>query len=295
MPETTLEQATQESNAEVKTVETVSQETVASEETQAKAEAQTAVETAKEQEFEVDGEKLTASQIRELKKNYANDSSWKDKNRRESEELNKRSQKVSKLELIAPLIEQRPEVLQQLFAPKQERNFQAELNALDAQRPNWQEDFPAYEAWKERRQEIKDAAKEQEFRSKARQDYLGGLAEQHNLNLDKEAKARYVDTGKITEEDMTKMAMWVARTIKPDANGSYPPESYDLAYNTIYGEKESRLGKLDAAQRTIQQIDKAKPADTEKGARKAEVQKTERELEDERFVEEANRFAPKKK
>jgi hypothetical protein len=297
MPETTLDQATQESNAGAETVETVSTETAASEETQgAQPEAQTAGETAKEQEFEIDGEKFTASQIRAFKKDYANDSSWKDKNRRESEDLNKRKERVARLELIAPILEQRPEVLQQLFAPKQERNLQAELSALSAQRPDPYTDFPAYEAWQERKQDLKNAIKEEEVLGRAKHEYMRGLAEQHNLSIEKDARERYVNAEKVSEEDFqNKLTPWIVRTLKPDADGRYPAESYDLAYRMLYGDREVRTGKLEAAQRTVQQIDKAKPADTAPGARRAETQKTERELEDEAFVEEAKRFAPKKK
>lgn len=299
MPETKPEQATQESNAEVEqVVETASQEAAASEETQdGKPEAQTATATEKADEpvFEIDGEKLTASEIRQLKKDRENDSKWKDENRRKAEELNRRAKELGPLELLKPYLEQRPEVLQQLFAPKQERNLQAELSALDAKKPDPYQDFNGYETWREQRQEIKDAIREREVLKHAEQRYMSSLAEQHNLSLEKEAKARYVDSEKVSAEDFRgPMTQWIVQTLKPDANGRYPAESYDLAYKVLYGDKEMRAGKLEATQRMITQLDKAKPADTVHGARKAEVPKTEKELEDEAFVEEARRFAPKK-
>src|SRR5437867_3094208 len=73
--------------------------------------------------FDIDGEKLTASQIKELREKYERDSKWIQSNEARAAELNRQEEELRQIRAFKGLVDQRPDVLQQLIQPPPQRNF----------------------------------------------------------------------------------------------------------------------------------------------------------------------------
>lgn len=275
---------TQESNSSIETVVEITEESVETPETdEAQKEQTEATETVAEPTVEIDGEQVPISEVKRLREEYKNDSNWKDKNRRTSEELNAQRKELAQLELIKPLIEQHPEILQQLFTPKQNQNFETELQAHLSQEPDATQDWNAWRAWNFKKDELAVKVSEERAVNRLRTENLKRDADDHNLRLSNQAAKDFVDSGKATREEVQEMANWIVANIK-DKNGRYPDNAFDIAYKaTMNSDKEIRQAKLDATKSVQKSIEKAKPADSVNGANKRD-QMTAEDIEEQEFI-----------
>jgi hypothetical protein len=110
------------------------------EETPVVQEEQPVVETPKEEvkeepTFEVKGQRLNATQIKEALDAQRNRDEWQKSNTRKAQELAEERKRLQEADYIAGKIKEHPEVLQKLFTPEPQRNFDADWQNLIATRP----------------------------------------------------------------------------------------------------------------------------------------------------------------
>lgn len=239
--------------------------------------------TPPETTFDVDGEKLTLSEIKRLREDYANDSKWRDKNRRESEELNTLRKKLAPLELILPQIEQRPEVLQQLFAPKKSKDFDSAMREHYAKRPDGT-DLQAYTQWEIQkdnliREQSTSQAEEMAY-SKAQKE----IASRHNNETESYGREKYVANGKLNSQEWEEMNRWIVDNIHAP-NGMYDKRAYDIAFKTVFEDRWLADVKIKATKDAVEPLKIAKTGGAETGRTKPPIQPTPDDEKNQAFVE----------
>src|ERR1043165_4293240 len=199
--------------------------------------------------IEVDGEKLTASQIKTLREKYERDSKWIQANEAKAAELNRQEEEVRQTRALKGLIEQRPDILEQLLKPPPERNFDAEMQSLYAQRPD-PTDYQNYANWELAKDKLNREATAAMFESKARSDYEQRMAIEHNNQTEKYGKEKYLETKILTPQEFHRMNQWIIENAKA-VNNRYPKEANDIAFKALYEDKFLAGVKLTATQRAI--------------------------------------------
>lgn len=238
-----------------------------------------------ESEFEIDGEKLTASQIRELKKKYDRDTNWVQRNEARAAELKREREELAPLLAIKPILEQRPELYQQLFTPPQKRNYDAELQQLYMQEPDrnlYPEHWAAWKVQIGNTERDKYTAQIQETQTQA---VAAQAANTHNTKLLGDAKSKFVSTGKLSDTELYDMATWVGQNIVP-RNGMYPENSFDIAYLALHSQKAQRDVAVEAARKAIEPLKNARPVSQrgDNGIKQPEVQPTPEDEDDNAFI-----------
>lgn len=245
-------------------------------------------EVSSEPTVELDGEKVSLSDVKKWKQDYVNDSKWKSENQRRSEEIKKKERELMEYEFIKPLIQQRPEVLQQLIAPKPERNIDVEIQQLYNQRPDPYnvEEFARWEY-------AKDSLIAEKISQQSQQKFQAETQQresfQHNENIGKVAAEKYVKAGKIGESDFLQLTDWIVNNIVAK-NGKYPDDVYDIAYKKMYEGKWLEDVKLEATKKAVAPILKAKNGAGDNGVAQRSPLTTEQDEEDELFIQATQRF-----
>lgn len=239
--------------------------------------------------FEVDGEKYTASQIKKLKEDFDNDSKWKDKNRRESEELNRKRQELQPLELIRPFLEQRPELLQEFFKPKQSRDFDKELQAHYDSRAALPRDdagnfdYRAFSEWELKRDRLNADRASNMSQEAARKELQQAEVRSYSESLEARWHKEFVVSGKLSEQEFVDSIRWVVDNVNAKG-GKIPENAMAMAYKTIHEDKYLREVKLDATKRAIAPIMKAKSSITGDGKNQTDAERTDENEDDSSFV-----------
>lgn len=293
--DTTVE--TKPSNVEMKETQAANAagttEQLPSETTETQDTATTEVETAKVEStsdeptdavafVELDGEKIPLSQLKKWKEDFSNDSKWRDKNRRESEELNRKRQELAPLELLKPYLEQRPEILQQILTPPKQRNYESELTAHYGKRPDGT-DYNAYVQWEQGRDQLIREQAKTEALFEARTVLSQEAARSFNNSLEADARTKYVDGGKLTHEEFGRAINWIVENVNL-SKGQAPKEAFDVAYMVLYKDKYERDIKLDASRKAIAPILRATTGGEDAGKRKPAVTPTEEDEVDSDFI-----------
>jgi hypothetical protein len=255
--ETNVEEASPETT---ETVETADTDEVVEEDGQESPEETDgeATETSQDEPtVELDGEKIPLSQIRKMRQDYANDSKWTEKNTKRAQELSEKEKRLAKFELLESQLEQRPEVLQELFKPKPQRDFNAEVQAINNARPDPNVDWNGYVNWENARTRLiaEQVAHEQVQQVQAAQSQE--LARQHNINLLTTSREKYKE--KLSDEEFQQAAKFIEQTILPQ-NGKYPHNSFDIAYYTLFADRAIREAKTGVAKNIATSMSKAVPA-----------------------------------
>jgi hypothetical protein len=235
-----------------------------------------------EPSFELDGEKLTPTQVRDWKKKYDRDTKWVQANEERSAQLKRDETEISALRALKPYLDQRPDVLQQLFTPKQERNFDTEIQQLYQYRPvdtNSQE----YVNWDYQVRNLYAEKAESRASHAAEEKYATQTAQQNNSTIERAAWTTYRD--KVSQDDFVKMADYIKSNIRQDKFGAYPENCFDIAYRSLYWDKEIERTRLESAQKAAKTISNAKPANPIQGVNKPRVELTEDDEADERYVQ----------
>jgi len=232
--------------------------------------------------IEIDGQAVPVSRAKEALEKYANDEKWTAKNTQRAQELAEKERTLQRKLMYADLVEQRPDLIPQLLAPKQTRDIDAELRNHWASRPDpYSAEYPQWEYTKDMLLYEKaktDGAKESEAR------FSTLTATTRNETLEKSAWAKL--QGKVSWDEFVQMAGYIKQTIRPDQHGAYPENSFDVAYRTLFWDKAIEESKLEATKRASDSIAKAKPASSLTGASKPHEQKTQTDEEDEAFARE---------
>jgi len=255
-------------------------------ETQAEVEPETSTEgeqkpeaTAQEQEYEVEGQRYTAAQLKEALEAAKNKSEWQKSNTLKAQEIARQRKEVEEAIALRKILEQKPEKLQQIFAPEPERNYDAELQAHYQARPEVYDQN--YINWELRRDSlIREQATAQAFKLAHTQE-VQKAAQQHNESLANQAYEKY--KGKVSDSEYQEMAVWLVNNVQPK-NGRYPESSFDIAYKMLYGDRDIESAKLSAAQQTVKQMSKAKPASGANGTLPQPETRTPADDEDELFA-----------
>jgi hypothetical protein len=235
-----------------------------------------------EPSFEVDGEKLTPTQIREWRKKYDRDTKWVQANEERSAQLKRDETEISALRALKPYLDQRPDVLQQLFTPKPERNFDTEIQQLYQYRPldtgsqeyvNW--DYQVRNLYAEKAEARASHAAEEKYATQT--------AQQSNSVIERAAWTAYKE--KVSQEDFVKMADYIKGNIRQGQFGAYPENCFDIAYRSLFWDKELERTRLETAQKAAKTISNAKPANPIQGVNKPRVELTEDDEADERYVQ----------
>jgi hypothetical protein len=227
-------------------------------------------ESQEEPTFEVDGEKLTASEIKELRKNFKNDSEWKKENTRKSQEIAAKEKELAPLLMIPP--EQRMEILQKLYQPKQERNIDAELDQLYTQKPDVY-DTVATAQW-ERQKDVLIATKiATDTQKTILQQSQMSQAVVHNDEIYNSAKEQFKD--KVSDMDFQGMTDWIKQNVMPN-QGKYPKNAFDIAYKALHEDKWLEEKMLATTKKVVKQIEKVgKVSASVTGSQKTETETLE--------------------
>jgi len=269
--------------------ETATEETQPEETTESAEQHTEEVETQQEEPvIELDGEKIPHSQIKKWKEDYANDSKWKDKNKRESEELNRKNERVRRLELLEPMLEQHPEVLQQLFTPTKPRDFDAELKAHYQKRPtanvDGTVDINAYNEWEYHKDILLSERASTLGRQQAEEKIQQSEAKLHNDRIEQDAYEKYVKSGKITDDEFRDAARFIVENVAVK-NGKVPAGAFDMAYKIKFEERWLSEMKIDATKKATEQVFKAQKGASEPGKKlPSSPPKTPQDKEDDEFV-----------
>lgn len=238
---------------------------------------------------ELDGEKIPHSQIKKWKEDYANDSKWKDKNKRESEELNRKNERVRRLELLEPMLEQHPEVLQQLFTPTKPTDFDAELKA------HYQKTLPvnpetgrptdeSLTQWNYDKDILLSNRAEALATKRAEEKLQQSEAKSHNDRVEQSAYEKYVTSGKITDDEFRDVARFIVENIAIK-NGKVPDNAFDTAYKIKFEERWLSEMKIDTTKKATEQVFKAQKGASEPGKKLPSTPpKTPLDKEDDEFV-----------
>jgi hypothetical protein len=271
---------TTESQAE-ETEETVTEQP--SEETPAEEETQ-------EPTVEIDGEQVPLSEVKRLREEYKNDSAWKDKNRRESEALNREKKELESLKLLKPALEQRPDLIKELLQPK--RDIDADVRAHYARRPDPYADPQAFANWEYMKDQLLREQTTEALNKQSEARLSQQEAQRHNDDLFQKGVSSYLEEKVVDQSDFMEMQRWILENVK-DKNGKYPMNAFDIAYTALYSDRKARKEKVNTVKSILKSQEKAKPA-VSKGTQKAQESDNELSESERAFVAETAARRPKR-
>lgn len=241
--------------------------------------------------IEFDGKKYTSSQFKEMEKAYTNSTEWQKTNTQRAQEvaeerrqLEERAARVSMLEGLAEKVQTNPDLLKQIFAPRQEKDYDAELNRHWQQRPS-DTGSQEYVNWEYQKDMILAERAEEKATKRASESLISNTAKDHNSTVSIEGFSKYKD--KVSQGEFKQMAAWIQQNVAAP-QGRYPKDSYDIAYRTMYFDKAVSDAALEGAKKSGDALLKAKPADGQNGRKPIDIQKTQTDLDDDEFIAEAN-------
>ena len=221
--------------------------------------------TEEEPIVEVDGQRLTATQIKEALDSAKNKAEWQKSNTQKSQEIAEERRRIEseRQELllgreVAARLKTRPDLANVLFAPEAVRDPNAEYQALLGQRPQdiYSQEYQRWEMQKD--QLVRDIAKTEALReSEAKVSKY--MAEQSNRETETEAVKKYVESSKVSQDEFRQMVNWVGENFQAK-NGMFPKNCLDVAYRVLYSDREVTNAKLETSKAVVRAIEKAKPA-----------------------------------
>jgi len=292
MPNFTLEQDdSPESNVETQ-VETKAEETsegkkeeVETTEGAATQETETVTEekpAEKEATVELDGQQIPLSQLKEALDIAKNQKEWNRKNTQSAQEIADQKRQLQEAAYIAEQVKSHPEILQQLFAPKPERDIDAEIRQMYAQRPvefNSQE----YVNWDYQMRMLESEKVQQNVLKRSQESLSRTTAKEHNDTVYAEGLEKYRE--KTNPDEFRQLQEWIIKNLSPD-NGKFPKDSFDKAYRILFFDRAVSEAKLEATQKLGKSIAQAKPASGAPGATKRTETKTLEEQDEADWLEE---------
>jgi hypothetical protein len=240
-------------------------------------------ETSQEDEavVEIDGQKLTAKELKEWQEAYRNKSEWQKSNTQKAQEIAVQRKEMEEAIAINTLLKSKPELKQRLFTPEPERNLQSELDAHYGKRPEVYGD--EYIQWEKTRDRLVSETAALEGYKRARTEAQQQITQQHNDSVVNTAYEKY--KGKLSEDEFRSSADWVLKNIRAD-QGMYPQNAFDVAYAVLHGPRDMTDAKINATKSVIRSIEKAKPASGEQGSLKPTEKISPEDEEDEAFAQE---------
>ena len=241
--------------------------------------------------IEIDGQQVPLSRAKEALDRYANDEKWTAKNTQRAQELSAKEKELQQKLYLAEMVERRPELLSKLFAPEQVRDIDSELNQLYGQKPT---DLfsQEYANWELKKDMLLSERAETRALQKAQAEAAKTVALEHNSQVEKSAWEKYQSKG-VKWDEFQDMAKWILQNVK-ESGGKYPSNSFDVAYKELFFDRALREAKLEGSRKVTESITQAQPARGSSGVQKKPENQTPEEEDDEAFIQEAKRYAPKK-
>jgi hypothetical protein len=205
---------------------------------------------------EVDGEKLTLSEIKKLRDERKQDADWKKSNTLKAEENARQARELQELAALKPLLQQRPDVLQQLFTAAPQRDFTKELETHYSTRPDDFAEANVKRDWELKRDQLLYQKSVIDAQLQVREQVQQQAAFNHNNTLDIKAKEKYGT--KINPSEFQNMVDWIRGHIKPN-NGLYPEDAYDIAYKNLHEDKYLQDLKVNATQKIVDTLGNPNP------------------------------------
>ena len=274
------------------TVETTESQAEETEETvtEQPSEEAPAEEETQEPTVEIDGEQVPLSEVKRLREEYKNDSAWKDKNRRESEALNRDKKELESLKLLKPLLEQRPDIIKEILQPK--RDVDAEVREHYARRPDPYADPQAFANWEYMKDQLLREQTTQAISKQSQERLSQQEAQRHNDDLFQKGVSSYLEEKVVDQSDFMEMQRWILENVK-DKSGKYPMNAFDIAYTALYSDRKARKEKVNTVKSILKSQEKAKPA-VSKGTQKAQESDNDLSEAERAFVSEVQARKPKR-
>jgi hypothetical protein len=216
--------------------------------------------------FEIEGQRLTAAQVKEALEAHKNKSEWQKANTQKAQEVAEQrrllEQESQALFLGKKLLE-RPDLIQAVIQPVQAKNLQAELQAVMAKRP--QDPYSQeYAQWEYEKDMKLVEISEQNALVKAQQTLQTTSAAEHNRKL--ELSAWDDMKSKVSFDEFKEMSTWIIENLNAK-NGKYPEKAFHIAFAQLYPERTVAEAKVEAAKKATDSILKAKPVSGDNGTR----------------------------
>jgi len=239
--------------------------------------------------FELDGQRLTASQIKEMKDALENKDKWTKTNTQRAQEIAAERKRLARYELLDEQLQKNPAALQTLFQPPApQRDLTAELQLLYQQKP--QDIFsPEYQQWEMEKDQALYRKSVEEAKQSTRQEIFQQEAQEHNNSIGKRVEEKLRSKG-LDETDIAAVGQFVVENFKPK-NGKYDESHFDIAYSHLYADTAIRQAKLDTAKSVASAMTKATPAQVGQGINKKQEPKSSIDESDDAFVRNVNERA----
>lgn len=233
--------------------------------------------------IEIDGKAVPVSKVKQALQDSENDQSWKDKNRRESEQLNAERERLRRAALLEEELARRPEVMQMLYSQTPPRNFDAEIADHYSKRPDEYADPGVRTAWEMKRDALQ--AEKIQAANAAQIETIAAKkeADAHNDRIFVSAKEKYVTAKKVAEHEFDDMTKWIIGNLNIRA-GKAPENAYEVAYRTLYGDRWERDIRADAVKRTTEPIRKATNGGADAGHTQRTPLPSQADADDNEFV-----------
>ena len=243
---------------------------------------ETKEEAKEEPSIEFEGQRYTATQLKEMQDALNNKKEWTKANTQRAQEIAAERKRLERLSLLEEAIQKRPEVLQELFKPQAQRNIDSELQALYQKKPV--DVFSTdYAQWEMQKDQLIAERSTQRATELAESRIMDREAREHNERIGAEAEAKFREKG-YDDLKIQEIGRWVVETVKPK-NGKYDAKAFDYAERVLFGDEAARQAKLEAAKSTAQAITRAKPASTGSGLNKRTEPTTPEDEADDAFVQ----------
>lgn len=238
-----------------------------------------------EPEISIGDRKMPLSKVEQALRDAENNEAWKDKNRRESEELNARRKRVERLELLEPMLEGRQDILQQLLTPTPKKDYDADIAAHFAAKPTDSYDAAAMSAWEMKRDMLNSEKTEAKMEARIEMVRAKEEAGMHNSSIETAARERFIKSKKVDEADFERMTEFVLkRQLFDQRTGKAHSDAYDLAYKSVFADRYERDIRADATRRTVDPIRKGTSGGADAGITQRTPQTTQAEVDDNDFV-----------
>lgn len=234
---------------------------------------------------ELDGEQYTLAQLREMQDALKNKNQWQTSNTQKAQEV------AEKRRLVDEVLEQinnNPSLIQrgqaaspQANAPDPLTQATEELEAIYGKRP--EDPFsPEARTWERE----KDVAIRKVARIEAVEEAQATASQTtvvaHNRQVATEAYETFSKT--LSDDEYVELEKWVAGNIRPDEQGRYSKQGFDVAFKILHGDKQVRADKLEQTRKIGKALEAGARAEGDGGLRVIHPKLTEADKEDNAFV-----------
>ena len=237
-------------------------------------------ESQTEATYEIEGQRLTASQVKEALEAQKNKSEWQRTNTQKAQEIAEQRRLLEQEQQVAILgrkLLERPDLIQAVLQPVQAKNLTVELQNLNAQRPQdpYSQEYAQWEQAKDMK--LMEIA-EHNALTRAQQTLATSSAAEHNRKV--ELSAWDEMKSKVSFDEFKDMSNWIVENLNAK-QGKYPEKAYQMAFRELYADRLTADAKVEAAKKVAESFTKAKPVSGDNGTKEHDVSLSPEEKEEE--------------